>query len=137
MRSTAASRKEAAARRREELYPDAVHFPHALSLAEYAGTYSSPGYGNITFGVSDEVAGGRLSARVDDRVWSHQIEMEHVAGEHFVAWANATANTPSAFFLGIGMRAMFRVDAHRVPTELGLQYETKMGDELIWFRRVE
>ncbi|KAF2143426.1 uncharacterized protein K452DRAFT_317568 [Aplosporella prunicola CBS 121167] len=136
-------KRDAVARTKDALYPGAANattpfaHAHALPLAAYAGTYASPGYGSVAFAVSDRVQGGRLLANVEDRVWPHQIELEHVAGEHFVAWANASKDSPSALFLGLAMRATFRVGGDRVPVELGLQYEEKMGDELIWFRRVE
>jgi CubicO group peptidase (beta-lactamase class C family) len=127
-----------------ELYPDVSKkkILPSIPLEEYAGTYFDPGYGTLKLHLvntssinnpqslikSDQV----LHIDVFNKTWQHQLEIEHVTGEHFVAWIHSPKKGQSLFF--DAKAAEFRIGSNGRPTWLGVKYESLLEDK-IWFKR--
>jgi CubicO group peptidase (beta-lactamase class C family) len=78
-------------RSRENIYPDVPSspLPPALPLSEYEGTYSHPGFGQVTLrlggapkGVPTSNVTGETLHTEWRRIWNTTIDLEHVSGEY-------------------------------------------------------
>ena len=113
--------------------------PHSLPLAEYAGTYRNRGYGALRLALVDTKdvfnphgvieAEKVLHADVDNKTWCHELDLEHINGEHFVSWLHRSDTDTWAFFNAF--KAEFRIGSDGKVTRLGLQYEPAMGENKI------
>jgi CubicO group peptidase (beta-lactamase class C family) len=136
-----------------ELYPNAPtkskdKILHSLPLSDYAGNYWNPGYGSMTLQLantsdihnpfslikSEQV----LHVDVVNKTSKHEMEIEHVNAEHFIAWMHPQykSDNEDALFLDAN-KAEFRVGADGRAEEVGLRYEAEMGEDKIWYRRTE
>jgi CubicO group peptidase (beta-lactamase class C family) len=129
------------------LYPDLpkTPLPPSLPLDQYTGTYADEGYGALELKLvntssidnprrlikSDQV----LHIQVRNRTWEHIINLEHVNGEHFVAWFHAP-NKGRDMFNGASY-AEFRVRPNGKVNCFGIVYDSApMGEEKIWFKKL-
>ncbi|KAE8315802.1 beta-lactamase/transpeptidase-like protein [Aspergillus transmontanensis] len=126
MADVAEKRSESINETMKRLFPSlpAKPLPHSLPLHAYTGIYHHPGYGIITLRVKD----GHLQADLSDRVGAMTIDLEHTAGEFFVA-RMCTATTCES------LRAEFYVDSAGTARKLGMELEPALGGQKIWFGR--
>jgi len=113
----------------ERLYPDAKStIAHALPLESYTGTYSHPGYQEITIVEKD----GKLHADVLERTWAYTMDLKHISGEHFLASMYATH---SDIIMDEAVRAKFNISAGGKVD----RFEIGFDDGTCWveFERVE
>ncbi|KAK5201926.1 hypothetical protein LTR16_000963 [Cryomyces antarcticus] len=122
------------------LYPHlpSPAIPASLPLSPYAHSYHHPAYGTITFSThctrhseSDfemEMALGKSNYTLVSTPTSKvTIFLEHISGDHFVAWLSDRG----------AFKAEFDVDVKGVARRLGLDLEPKMEGEMLWFERVD
>lgn len=69
-----------------------------------------------------------------DVTWKVKVDLEHVSGEHFLAWVDSIV-APDSNSKSAGP-AEFRLGKDGTVVEFGAQMEEMMGDEKIWFKRV-
>ncbi|KAF2756267.1 beta-lactamase/transpeptidase-like protein [Pseudovirgaria hyperparasitica] len=108
---------------------------HSLGLEAYAGRYTHPGYGVLTFEVVDSpdwwlrAPEKVLRAEVYDKEFAHVLTLEHVAGEDFVArW---TSPPFQRCYDVMHFKAGFKIQGGQVKA-FGIQYAEELKD-LIWF----
>ena len=70
-----------------------------------------------------------------DQTWQLYADLEHVSGEHFLAHADSI-NAPEGIFKTVAP-AEFRLGADGTVVQFGARLEEMMGQEKIWFDRVE
>ena len=112
------------------LYPSIPDHPLPLSLplAEYAGLYRNPGYGEVAFRVN----GSKLTADFSDRVIPNMVDLHHVSGEFFLGrmYSRNSEAHSTAFY-----RAEFYIDAGGNVKRVGLELEPALKGEKIWYER--
>lgn len=115
---------------RERLYPslpDPV-IPSALRVEEYAGRYWHPAYRGVELKVDgEELVADRTSQEI-----AMNIRLEHVSGESWLATLEIVNQDPRDYEV---VRAEFRVEADGVARYVGLDLESEMEGEKIWFER--
>jgi hypothetical protein len=121
--------KEPECKTKEELYPKLPETPIPLTLPlySYAGSYKDEGYGTLVVEYKD----GKLQVDCTDRTWQFTLSLEHVSGEYLIAEMTDVADLTKRT-----MRAQFRLDAEGVVREFGVAFVDDIGDELIWFQRL-
>ncbi|KAL8827756.1 MAG: hypothetical protein Q9191_002995 [Dirinaria sp. TL-2023a] len=157
--------KEADKRRhpRKDLFPTAPNgsdiIPLSLPLEAYTGLYSNPGYHNITIGIASRssdsplgsftqsilgVSNNRASKYLKSSLshtWSTILEFEHVSGEFFIIrgyWDVGLKHIDYSDPFSINTyKAEFRIGENGKVSELGVLLEPSMGEEKIWFRKLE
>ncbi|KAG0652787.1 hypothetical protein D0Z07_0667 [Hyphodiscus hymeniophilus] len=134
------------------LYPHLPSRPLPLSLplSSYAGTYRHPAYQTLTiyvsspdtssnpastFNASEEQRKSILKADRTQTTWIQMLTFEHVSGEFFVARAKGEADFAALFDDVYPVE--FRNGVDGKVKEVGVGWEESMGNEKIWFRRVE
>ena len=126
---------------REIFFPDAPKpgLPHALPLEEYSGTYFHPGYRNITFVVTDPAdylpiaeSTKKVLHGSNQHEWNVIFDLEHVSGEHFVAFANSEMGSP---MLQEVTTAEFVVGPDGKVSRLGVVIEPALAEN-IWFDKI-
>jgi CubicO group peptidase (beta-lactamase class C family) len=114
----------------KRLYPSLPDpaLSHSLRLNQYAGRYEHAGYGNITISFTD----GGLRADLLDRVMSALLTFSHASGEFFVAhhYQPKEIGSISGYYA-----AEFIVSANGVAIAMGLDLESALSGEKIWFDR--
>ena len=145
---------------KQNLYPTAPNGTDALPLSRpleaYTGLYSNPGYRNITITLGS-VANATSQTQSPlviscpkptqcltstwDRSWPVLFDFEHVGGEFFVLRGyddpqldNRDLNDP--FQVSI-FKAEFRIGEDGKISEFGAAIEPKMGEEKVWFRKLD
>lgn len=130
--------KEKAASPRDNLYPSAPSpgVPLSLPLDAYAGKYFHPGYRYLTFEVrkhtdkATKESSKVLFADATDRCWPTTLRLEHVSSDYYIAWiASFHKETP--------VRAEFRIGVDRKVTQLGIELEMSVPNQMFWFKRVD
>ncbi|KAI4207063.1 MAG: hypothetical protein LQ346_000781 [Caloplaca aetnensis] len=139
------------------LYPDAPTgkdaIPLSLPVENYTGVYFNPGYRNVTItlahkaDVSDPsgstmhiLSSDHSLQSVVDRTWAFHLSFLHVSGEFFVVQGypdmpgEEVDMDPLQVLL---LKAEFRAGEDGRVTEFGASLEPQMGEEKIWFRKVE
>jgi CubicO group peptidase (beta-lactamase class C family) len=121
-------------------YPSIPSPPLPLSrpLAAYVGTYYHPAYHNMT--VTLLPSGSSLNPsifRIDRtaQLWKMRVELEHVSGEYFIGWLDSLV-APGTVFKD-AMSVEFRIGSDGSVAQLGARMEVEMGQEMIWFTRVQ
>lgn len=66
--------------------------------------------------------------------WKMKLDLEHVSGEHFIAWVDSLVAPHSIF--KTALPAEFRLSKDGAIAEFGARMEEMMGDEKIWFKRI-
>ena len=148
---------------RKDLFPNAPSgsdiIPLTLPLEAYTGLYSNPGYHNITISLasksSDSSPSGFMQSTLGlstnqarnslrsslDRTWSMVLEFEHVSGEFFIIrgyWDLGLQHIDYSDPLSIRtLKAEFRIGENGKVSEFGALLEPAMGEEKIWFRKLE
>ena len=126
--------------RRGALFPDIPSPPISLTrpLEDYQGTYFHPAYKNITLRVASPSKHLPVAEETDvvlravwEKEWPVVIELEHVSGEHFVAWINLVVPGP---IVREGGPAVFEVGPNGDVSKLGIEMEPALG-QMIWFSR--
>lgn len=113
----------------EQLYPGAKSsIAHSLPLGSYTGTYSHPGYQEITIVEKD----GKLHADVLERTWAYEMDLKHISGEHFLA---SMYGTHSYILFTEAVKAKFNIS----PRGKADRFELEFEDGMYWveFHRVE
>lgn len=133
---------------RERLFPTTPRqMKRGLPLEAYAGSYVSPGYQRLVFVIAKQtlcIPGCDLDrdvlrAESFGKLWPHAIELEHISGEHFLAWV--LSRKGSAEWGGVfhvvnrGVKAEFSIGPDGVAYEVGIAMEPALGDQKIWFKR--
>jgi hypothetical protein len=109
--------------------------PLSLPLESYTGTYSHPAYQNMTITLPPSSPGhSQLHIDRKDATWKMFIDLEHVSGDHFIAWTDSLTAPEGSF--KSAMAAEFRLCVDGTVTEFGARMEEAMGEEKIWFKRV-
>lgn len=136
------------------LYPDAPTGPNAIPLSlpldEYTGIYFNLGYRNVTITLvsSDSSAGIHIHPShhslqsIIDRTWAYRFSFQHISGEYFIVKGcfpdmpdeEIDMMDPLHVLL---LKAEFRLGEDGEVKELGLGFEQEMGEEKIWFRKIE
>lgn len=62
------------------------------------------------------------------------MDLEHVTGEHFIAWTDSLTAPEGSF--KSAMAAEFRLSVDGAVVEFGARMEEAMGEKKIWFKRV-
>lgn len=130
----------------ERIYPRAPHppLPTTLSsLADYAGTYTSPSHQTVTLtvaaapGAHMDTGGTELLHAELKRLETFTLNFEHVSGDFFIAWGDVIPPTVS---FRRGLRAQFVVGSAGTVERMGINFEpmTADGDDLkmTWFQKV-
>jgi hypothetical protein len=65
--------------------------------------------------------------------WKVFMDLEHVSGEHFLAWTDSLTAPEGSFRMAIPVEFQLGVDGAVV--EFGARMEEAMGEK-IWFRRI-
>ncbi len=113
----------------ERLYPDAKSsIAHSLPLNSYTGTYSHPGYQEITIAEKD----GKLHADVLERTWAYEMDLKHISGEHFLA---SMYGTNSDILMTEAVRAKFNISAGGKADRFELEFDD--GAYWVEFNRAE
>lgn len=115
---------------KNKLYPSRPDKPlsHSLPINAYVGTYSNPGYGEVTF----RAYGSKLTADLSDRVIPSILDLHHVSGEFFLG--RLCSPTSEAHATGF-YRAEFYIDATGNVQSVGLDLEPALNGEKIWYER--
>lgn len=129
----------------QTLYPDLPkeRIPPTLPLESYIGKYYDPGYGTLELKLvnvssinnpddmikSDQV----LHVEVRNRSWEHDVEIEHVNGEHFVVWIHSPLKGQILFTNATS--GEFRIGSNGKVSMFGVVYDPQMGENKIWFRK--
>jgi hypothetical protein len=119
------------------LFPNipSTPLPLSLPLESYTGTYSHPAYKNMTITLPPSSSSpSRLHIDRKDVTWKTFMDLEHVSGEHFLAWTDSLT-APKGIFKS-AMAAEFRLGVDGTVVEFGARMEEAMGEEKIWFKRV-
>jgi hypothetical protein len=119
------------------LFPNipAPALPLSLPLESYTGTYSHPAYRNMTITLPSSSSGpSRLHIDRKDVTWKIFMDLEHVSGEHFLAWTDSLMAPEGPFKTAIA--AEFRLGVDGAVTEFGARMEEAMGEEKIWFKKI-
>lgn len=145
---------------KQDLFPTAPNATDTLPLSRpleaYTGLYFNPGYRNITITLGSVVNATTQTqsplfiscpkptqclTSTWDRSWPVIFDFEQVSGEFFVIRAyddphldNRDLNDP--FQVSI-YKAEFRIGEDGKVREFGAAIEPKMGEEKIWFRKLE
>lgn len=128
---------------RSLLYPSlpSKPLPLTLPLESYCASYHHPGYGNITISISppstrvpmlgdpDYVLHVYRTSETDP----YESYLEHVSGEHFVAWL-VDGLAPKGPVRD-AVRLEFVIAANGTPLEVGIELEPDMAGEKIWFKK--
>lgn len=139
----------------KHLYPDAPlgdeAMPLALPLSHYAGAYTHPAYPKLTLvtkpildpslGITGAKPKEMLHMDFHRFLWPMSIRFTHVSGEYFVVYIRSDEETrlpddyePARDFI---LKAEFRLGENGRVKELGLLLEPEMGDDMIWYTKVE
>jgi CubicO group peptidase (beta-lactamase class C family) len=121
---------------------------HALPLDAYTGSYWNAGYRHINLTLSPPSSyvgipvpsedGKILHANVTDRTWPHILDFEHVNAEHFLVRWHFNMKGASNFDLETdAMRGKFEIGSNGKVARMGLGYEPRMDQEMIWFHKVD
>lgn len=139
----------------KHLYPNAPlgndAVPLTLSLSQYAGTYTHPAYLNYTlvtkpsFNSSLSIGGANPKEILHTDSYTLTgpvlIDFTHVSGENFVIYTRLyeEPRQPGDYepMLDSVSKAEFRIGEDGKVKELGLLLEGEMGNEKIWFMKVE
>jgi len=119
---------------------------HSLPLKDYTGIYWNAGYRFLNFTLikpppylKDVIQPSNkhiLHADVD-RTVAHELDLEHVNGEHFLVRCHLTVNgTENYALLTRTTKGEFRIGSNGKVAEVGLGYEEEMGEDMIWFKKV-
>ena len=146
---------------KKHLFPTAPSGTDALPLSRpleaYTGLYSHPGYRNLTITLASAPSSpktflqstlGIQSPKTDryltvkmNRSWPITLNFEHVSGEFFIVRGHffqhlkdQDMNDPLHVETS---KAEFRVGENGKVSEFGASVERMMGEEKIWFRKVE
>lgn len=116
-------------------YPSLPRPTHdaSIPLIAFEGTYNNGGYGNMTIFMN--ATRGALQINRFDATWKVELELEHVSGDFFIASLDSVA-APGHIFKE-RFPAEFVVGADGRPEKFGVRIEPSLGDEKIWFERVE
>jgi CubicO group peptidase (beta-lactamase class C family) len=130
---------------RDRLFPDAPKqsIPPTLAFLEYTGQYRHPAYQSITLELAPEMSQSNsatppvFTAEVYNRTFAHALFFEHVSGEYFLVRNYFLVDQQLPLFDPVEVyKAEFRIGASGQVEQLGITYEPKMGDEMIWFEKV-
>ena len=115
-----------------DLYPTAgskMNVPSGLPIEDYAGTYTHPGYGPVTWTAERDAEGPYLQLKLV-RTFSRNLILRHVNAEFWlgVSWYDTPAKS--------SFRAQTRVSVAGQPEAIGMAIEGIMPETLIWFTRV-
>jgi hypothetical protein len=69
-----------------------------------------------------------------DVTWKMVMDLEHVSGDHFIAWTDSLTAPAGSFKTAISTE--FRLGVDGTVTEFGARMEEEMGEDKIWFKRV-
>ena len=106
--------------------------PASLPLQNYTGTYYNPGYHNMTLTLKDD----QLFVNRSDHAWKVSVDLEHVSGDHFMAYVDSL--TAPGLIFKEAVPAEFKVGGDGVSTSFGILAEPSMGENSrIWFDKVE
>jgi len=124
--------KERAAKAVERFYPNLAETrqPCSLPLADYAGTYSHPGYQTLEVYLDEKC----LQADRTKTTWHEHMSFEHVSRDVFVITSNWHGDF--AAYYPDKYPAEFRIGADNKVSEVGIGWEASMGKEKIWLKRV-
>ena len=104
--------------------------PYSLPLADYAGTYSHPGYQTLEIYLAEK----GLQADRTKTTWHEHMSFEHVSRDFFVITSNWHGDF--AAYYPDKYPAEFRIGADNKVSEVGIGWEASMGKEKIWLKRV-
>ena len=148
---------------RKELFPRAPSrsesIPLSLPIEAYTGIYSNPGYENVSIGLASKPSSSFPEALRQSTLgtsssgatkylksatyskWSSVLEFEHVSGNFFIIRAHFDLDVKEVdysdpFYIQT-FKAEFRIGEDGKVSELGALLEPAMGEEKIWFRKVE
>jgi hypothetical protein len=128
---------------RKTIYPNAPRgssLPPPLPLGDYTGEYCDDGYRCLTVILQAAsstpltwiAAEKVLHVEVSDKAWRHSITLEHVNGNYFLAWLHDMFGNGTV--VGVAA-AEFQVGVDGKVGRFGIDYESAMGNELIWFEK--
>lgn len=129
---------------KEMLYPDLPKPPIslALPLKQYTGSYSHAGYGVLNLTLTDSAPNPTSNPprALFCAVWINAtiplvIDFEHVSGEYFLA---SIALIKADGFRDVQSitKAEYRLNEAGTVDELGIILDAEMGEEKIWFTKV-
>ena len=131
---------------RERLYPrvPTKPLPSSLPLEAYSGLYNHPGYQNLTLKLakpSDNLpladpTSKILHADALDRTWASVLDFEHVSGEYFLMYTSSPKMDGTTSLEG-AVKAEFRLGASGRVEALGIAMEPEMGDDKIWYKKLQ
>ncbi|MCJ1469463.1 hypothetical protein MMC07_008096 [Pseudocyphellaria aurata] len=130
--------------KREMLYPDLPKPPMSLTLPleQYIGSYFHAGYGvlNLTLNDSEAKATSRSPKAYFCATWVNAtiplvIDFEHVSGEYLLA---SIALIKADGFRDVQSitKAEYRLNEAGTVDELGIILDAEMGEDKIWFTKV-
>lgn len=139
----------------KHLYADAPlgdsAIPLTLSLSHYTGRYTHLGYPNFTLITKPNLDPSLHMAGANHKEILHtdsymlsgpvSIDFTHASGEYFVIYIRILEETrqPGDYepMRDMVSKAEFRLGENGAVKELGLQLQPEMGDDKIWFTKVE
>jgi hypothetical protein len=105
--------------------------PASIPLLNYTGTYYNLGYHNVTLSLKNE----KLFVNRSDHVWNVGVDLEHISGDHFMAYVDSL--TAPGLIFKEAVPAEFKVGGDGISNSFGIMAEVGMGpDSRIWFDRV-
>ena len=129
---------------RQNLYPDAPKepIPPSLSLEDYTGSFSSPGYGtfNVTVVEPDRdlpyqsLPDKVLHMDVYNRALPFVMDFEHVSGEYYLAYGSLIKSDGSRQMVEV-TKAEFQLNQAGKVAQMGIAIELEMGEDKIWFQK--
>lgn len=114
-------------------YPSVPDPPIAASLPleNYTGIYYNHGYHNMTVSLKDD----QLFVNRSDHAWKIGVDLEHVSGDHFMAYVDSL--TAPGLVFREAVPAEFKVGADGVSNSFGILAAYEMGpNSRIWFDRI-
>lgn len=113
--------------------PDQQHQPTplALPLSDFAGTFTHPAYGSLTFKLVDDSSLRADCTSTENHVLPTLIDLTHVSANYFLASVSGTG------WGNVYYAAEFHVAASGKPDRLGIGLEPSLGEgQYIWFESV-
>lgn len=130
---------------KERLYPDIPQNPISLSLPleEYTGFYSHAGYGVMNLTVIDSEPKSTSNSQKEifraalvNGTIPVVLDFEHVSGEYFLA-SLGLVKADGYRDVEVVTKAEYRLSEAGKVEELGIILDPEMGEEKIWFQKVE
>ncbi|KAJ5719356.1 beta-lactamase/transpeptidase-like protein [Penicillium malachiteum] len=114
-------------------YRPSIVLPPSLALEKYVGTYTHPGYKDITIYLDSEGALHADRTR-KDVTWPESIIFKHVTGDHFLMLSTHIEDYGA--FCPEVYEAEFRISVEGKVCSVGIAWERAMGGEMMWFARI-